>query len=235
MKKNNFSDVVFVFDGKGENFRKKIYPSYKSNRPKMPEDLIVQMQEIKSHLAHLGLTYLQLDSNEADDVISSFIETFKSDSYYFYIFTRDKDMMQLIDNKVSVVKYSGKCLINYGYLEFVRDYNFEPKNYVDYLSILGDKSDNIDGIKGIGPVTSRKLIKEFGNVESICKKVQTLPEKVKVLIEGNEKQLIDNKLLVNLRRYLIFPRSLKEYSTSINNEKISKIKLFLKEGLKKML
>src|SRR5947208_2120649 len=125
------------------------------------------MKELKSLLEKVNIACIQLTDCEADDIIASFINV--STKIYpdtiFDIFTRDKDLLQLINENTNILKYINGKIALYTYNHFSQEYNFAPKNYVDYLSLLGDNVDNITGIKGIGPVNAKKLIEQFQTVE----------------------------------------------------------------------
>src|SRR6185437_1981757 len=103
-------------------------------------------------------------------------------SLIFDIFTRDKDLLQLLNQNINVLKYiNGKSTL-YTYENFCQEYSFVPENYVDYLSLLGDNIDNIEGVKGIGPVNAKKLIQQFQTVENVYLKISNLPETTRNLL-----------------------------------------------------
>src|SRR4051794_26845875 len=161
-KKGDYQKLLVVFDGGGTNFRKILLPQYKAQREAMPEELYQQMEAVKLLLEKTNITYLQLENQEADDLIASFINQKMKDNPHlvFDIFTRDKDLLQMLNQNINILKYiNGKSAL-YTYENFCQEYRFTPNNYVDYLSLLGDNVDNIEGIKGIGPVGAKKLIQQ---------------------------------------------------------------------------
>jgi DNA polymerase I len=165
------------------------------------------MGELKELLKKIHINYIQLINCEADDVIASFInQSLKSNSdTVFDIFTRDKDLLQLLDKNVNILKYiEGKSTL-YTYENFCQEYNFAPINYIDYLSLLGDNIDNIEGVKGIGPVSAKKLIQQFGTVENICQKIDNLPENTKKLLENKEQTICLNKKIIGLEKNIDLP------------------------------
>jgi len=206
-KKGDYQKLLVVFDGGGTNFRKVLLPHYKAQREAMPEELYEQMETIKSLLKKTGITYLQLESQEADDLIASFVSQKLKDSTHltFDVFTRDKDLLQLLNQNINILKYiNGKSTL-YTYENFCEEYKFIPNSYVDYLSLLGDNVDNIEGIKGIGPVNAKKLIQQFQNVENIYQEINKLPEITKRLLVGKEKLVFSNKKIISLVENIPLP------------------------------
>src|SRR3954467_9364816 len=127
------------------------------------------MKIIKPLLEKTNINCIQLIDCEADDLIASFI-TQNLQNYpksTFDIFTRDKDLLQLLEERVNILKYINGKITLYTTNNFCQEYQFSPANYVDYLSLLGDQVDNIEGIRGVGPVNAKKLIQQFGTVENI--------------------------------------------------------------------
>jgi len=206
-KKGDYQKLLVVFDGGGTNFRKVLLPHYKAQREAMPEELYEQMETIKSLLEKTGITYLQLESQEADDLIASFVSQKLKDNTHmtFDIFTRDKDLLQILNQNINILKYiNGKSTL-YTYKNFCDEYKFIPNSYVDYLSLLGDNVDNIEGIKGIGPVNAKKLIQQFQNVENIYQEINKLPEITKRLLVGKEKLVFSNKKIISLVENIPLP------------------------------
>ncbi|CAG8589978.1 13117_t:CDS:1 [Ambispora leptoticha] len=206
-KKGDYQKLLVVFDGGGTNFRKNLLPQYKAQREAMPEELYKQMEMVKSLLEKTNITYLQLENHEADDLIASFIKKNqeKNSQIIFDVFTRDKDLLQLLSQNINILKYiNGKTTL-YTYEIFCQEYNFTPHNYIDYLSLLGDKVDNIEGVNGIGPVNAKKLIQQFQSVENIYQKINNLPEITKHLLIDKEKLVLVNKKLISLAEDISLP------------------------------
>src|SRR5205814_5312795 len=112
---------------------------------------------LQSLLAEINPTPLKLVNCEGDDIIASFIQQNQAAEMVFDIFTRDKDMLQLINPHTNILKYIDGKITRYTAEHFQAEYNFAPANYVDYLSLIGDNVDNIGGVRGIGPVGAKKL------------------------------------------------------------------------------
>ena len=202
LKKGNYQRLLVFFDGGGTNFRKNLLPQYKAQREDMPEELWEQMKELKELLKKTDINFIQLVNCEADDLIASFISqsTKNNSDTTFDIFTRDKDLLQLLNKNVNILKYIDRKSTLYTYENFCQEYNFTPNNYVDYLSLLGDQVDNIEGVKGIGPVSAKNLISQFQTVENIYQKLDDLPENTKKLLENKEKMVYLNKKIIRLEK-----------------------------------
>lgn len=213
-KKGNYQNLLIVFDGGGSNFRKNLLDNYKEQRTEMSQDLWEQMKILKKLLEESNIALIQMINYEADDLIASFVNRKNEESSLtsLDIFTRDKDLFQLLDKKVSILKYiEGKSKI-YTYENFCQDYGFSPSNYVDYLSLLGDSTDNIKGVNGIGPVNAKKLIQQFGTIEKIFQKIEELPEKTKKILENQEGIAYLNKRIIKLDKNIAFlPEEIKKW------------------------
>lgn len=207
LKKNNYQKLLVTFDGGGTNFRKSLLSHYKANRESMPDQLFQQMEILKTLLTKTNINYIQLIDCEADDIITSFISqnTKKYPSLTYDIFTRDKDLLQLINEKTNILKYINRKITFYTVEHFNQEYNFPPNSYVDYLSLLGDSVDNIAGVKGIGPVNAQKLIQQFSTVENIYQKIDNLPEITKKLLENQKELVFRNKKIISLEKNIPLP------------------------------
>lgn len=169
------------------------------------------MEELKSLLLKTNITYIQLKDWEADDVIASFItqNAKKDTNLTFDIFTRDKDLLQLINENTNILKYIKGKITLYTRKDFQQEYNFCPSSYVDYLSLLGDNVDNIEGVKGIGPVGAKNLIHQFSTAEKIYrdfnKIIENLPDNTKKLLENKQELVFRNKKIISLEKNISLP------------------------------
>jgi DNA polymerase I len=165
------------------------------------------MEELKGLLKKTGINCVQLINHEADDLIASFVNQGVKNSRdeTFNIFTRDKDLLQLLNKNVNILKYIDRKTTLYTYENFCQEYNFAPNNYVDYLSLLGDNVDNIKGVKGIGPVSAKSLVQQFQTVENIYQKIGILPENTRRLLENKEKIVYLNKKIIRLEKSVDLP------------------------------
>lgn len=181
--------IAVAFDSKEKTFRHEKYKDYKSSRAAMPEDMIPQIDRIKQIIEILKIPIYILPKYEADDLIGTAVREASEKGLESFVFTPDKDFNQLVSNKVKIVK-PGKStdeIIIYDVNRVKEEFGFEPKQMIDYLALIGDTSDDIPGVAGIGPKTAVPLIQEFGSVENIYKNIDKIPK------EGLKKKLIDGK------------------------------------------
>ena len=166
--------VAVAWDVKGPTFRHEEYIAYKANRPKTDEALLEQIPLTKEMIASFGIKELEQSGYEADDLIGSLARKFYDQVESIIILTGDQDLMQLVNGKVKVLLPArGKVPAKlYGEEEVRERYGVEPKQIVDYKALVGDPSDNIPGVAGIGPKTAAKLLQEFGSLEEIYRMVK---------------------------------------------------------------
>ncbi|CAG8710655.1 12603_t:CDS:1 [Racocetra fulgida] len=164
------------------------------------------MEILKELLTKTSITYVQLVDWEADDIIASFVaqNTQKSD-LTFDIFTRDKDLLQLLSQNTNILKYIKEKITLYTQQNFYQEHDFPPSSYVDYLSLLGDNVDNIEGVRGIGPVSAKKLIKQFHTVENVYQNTEDLPDNIKNLLIDKEELVFRNKKVISLEKKVLLP------------------------------
>lgn len=195
--------IVFALDSdKGENFRKKLYPQYKENRPTPPEDLKVQIQKGIELLKGMGFKLIEIPGFESDDVIASLVEWGKREGFgKIKILSTDKDLCQLIeDNRVTLYDF-------FKNLEIDREGCFKkfgvyPEQFRDYLALVGDSTDNIPGVRGIGPKRARELLEKYHSLEEIYSHLEELPAGIRKKLEEGRKSAFLSRELVQLRRDL---------------------------------
>ena len=162
----NPDKLIIIFDSKGPSFREAISKEYKAQRPPMPGNLIAQVPYVKKIMEAMGLPVLELQGFEADDIIGTIVENLKKhDDMETCIVTGDKDMMQLVSEKVCVFDSMKMQVIREP--EVVDKLGVKPALVVDYLALCGDTSDNIPGVPGIGEKTARELINNIGSLDRI--------------------------------------------------------------------
>ena len=157
--------IGIVFDAKGKNFRHEIFSEYKANRSKMPEELSEQIPKLYEILDLLGFPPIIVEGVEADDVIGTLSNKYKKNKN-IKIFSGDKDFAQLVDSNVVIINPVSLDIMDERAVK--KKFDIEAKNIIDYLALVGDKSDNIPGIPGVGAKTASRLINQFGNIEKIC-------------------------------------------------------------------
>ncbi|MBT3413412.1 MAG: DNA polymerase I, partial [Candidatus Jacksonbacteria bacterium] len=160
--------AVMTFDEKGPTFRNKMYKEYKAHREKKPDELYAQIPRVKEISEALGIPAIGIQGFEADDVIGTLSEKFKSETEVV-ILTGDLDTLQLVDDHVSVYtfKHGVKEMFTYDEAAVVDRYELVPDQMIDYKALRGDPSDNIPGVAGIGEKGAINLIKEFKTLEGV--------------------------------------------------------------------
>ncbi len=189
------SAVLAVFDARGETERHREYPEYKATRDAMPEDLSVQMETIKSILPLAGVALYTKPGFEADDIIATLALATDEE---VVIVTKDKDIFQLINDRIRI--YDDNTGMLMGADEAKAKYGVTPEQMVDYLSLMGDKSDNIPGVTGIGEKTAAKLISEYGTIENIYDNIKDFKGKLKENLERDKNNLSTARSLIALRK-----------------------------------
>ena len=159
------STVVVVFDAKGKTFRDEIYSDYKAQRPPMPDDLRVQIEPIHNIIKAMGLPMLIIDGVEADDVIGTLAVQATAAEQPVVISTGDKDIAQLVNEHITLINtMNNSTLDRAGVIE---KFGIPPELIIDYLALLGDKSDNIPGVPGVGEKTALGLLQGIGGLDDI--------------------------------------------------------------------
>jgi DNA polymerase-1 len=208
LKENNYQKLLVVFDSAKINFRHHILPGYKIHRLATPPQFLQQMDCLQEIFVQSNIPLAKLANFEADDLIASFTsQNSKSHpDWKLDIFSQDKDLMQLLSPQVSIYRYDNKReIVPFTYSEFCQEYKFAPSSYVDYLCLLGDKSDNIRGINGIGIKSAQQLIQKFGTVEMLYQSICQLPVKKQNLLTNSKQLVYQNKQLITLRKDLTLP------------------------------
>jgi DNA polymerase-1 len=164
-------------DAKGKTFRDDIYPEYKAHRPPMPDELAAQIEPIHDIIRALGLPLIQVQGVEADDVIGTLARAAAAEGRETVISTGDKDMAQLVDGHVRLVDTMKDA--EYNHDAVVAKFGVTPQQIVDYLALVGDTSDNIPGVPGVGPKTAAKWLQEYGSLDEIVSHANDVPGKAR--------------------------------------------------------
>ncbi|MCM1023420.1 MAG: DNA polymerase I [Prevotella sp.] len=159
--------IAVAFDLRAPTFRHKAVESYKANRHGMPEELAGQMPIIKELLTALGIKILECEGFEADDILGTLSKLCADEKGECYVLTGDRDSLQLIGDGVTVLLQTNKGTVRYDEEKFTEDYGIAPIELIDLKALMGDSSDNISGVKGIGEKTATQLIKDFHTVEQL--------------------------------------------------------------------
>ncbi len=163
--KPNYCAVAF--DLKAPTFRHKMYDGYKANRKGMPEELAVQLPYAKECMTHMGLTVLSCEGYEADDILGTLASSMGTEKLHVYVLTGDRDSLQLISEHVSVLLVKTKETIEFDRGVFREQYGINPEQFVEVKALMGDSSDNIPGVAGIGEKTALKLIADHKSVADL--------------------------------------------------------------------
>lgn len=194
LEKFRGSIFVAALDSSRHTFRREMYPEYKSHRKETPEDLRVQWEYIMEACECFGLHIEKHPGFEADDIIASYVKQLNTNK--INIISHDKDLAQLLVHKnVKYYNHSTKKFIDRDFIE--QKYDIQLEYFLDYLSLLGDKSDNVPGVSGIGPKTASALIKQFQTVENFILNSDALPNtKLYNRIKSNiDKAILSKKLI----------------------------------------
>jgi DNA polymerase I len=219
ISEQNAEFIGICFDISRKTHRQKKYKDYKIQRPPLPDELKSQFPIIRSLIKALGIKSVEKENYEADDVIASLSRQAINEGKKVVVVSSDKDLYQLLaEEGVSVYNYREQKF--YKAADFVKKYGFKPCYMADYLSLLGDASDNIPGAKGIGKVGATKLIKKFGSIDNIFQNLDKLSPKEASRIKDNKKQIILSKELAQLSE----PK-LKMKVSRLKRDKIDKDKL----------
>lgn len=181
--------VAIAFDSKGKTFRHKQYKEYKANRPPAPDELKSQFPIVREAVEAFGFQAFAVEGYEADDLIGTICEqTEKRDDLETIIVTGDMDMLQLVDDNTKVLKVQRgvKDTLLFDPKMVKSKMGFEPEQVVEYKGLRGDSSDNIPGVKGIGEKGATELLKKYGTIEEIYKKLDEVPGRAKKALEGHE-------------------------------------------------
>ena len=166
--------ILVAFD-KGKTFRHAKYDFYKGGRIETPEELKVQFPIAKEMLGYMGIQYYEIDNYEADDIIGTFARICDEDpNYVGTIISSDKDLLQLLSNQVDIKLLKQKDYIRYNPKTFQEAYGIEPIRMIDLKALMGDASDNIPGVKGIGEKTALKLLVEYGTLDNLYQHIDEM-------------------------------------------------------------
>ena len=168
------SYILVAFD-KGKTFRHEKYKDYKGGRGETPDELKVQFPIAKELLTYMGIKYYEIDNYEADDIIGTFADYCDKDPNFIgTIISSDKDLLQLISNDIDIKLLKSKDYIRYNRDSFYAEYGIEPINIIDLKALMGDSSDNIPGVKGIGEKGALKLLQEYKTLDGIYENIDNI-------------------------------------------------------------
>ncbi len=181
----------------GKTFRDDLFPDYKGTRQKMPDDLRLQIERIRQIVRTFGIPILEADGFEADDVLGTIARRAAGQNVSVYILTGDRDLLQLADQSITI-RLAGQKLSeakDYGPEEVITRYGIRPDQIIDYKAMVGDSSDNIPGVHGIGEKSAVKFLQEFNSLDNIYKNIEQIPDRYRSKLEkGREAAHLSYKL-----------------------------------------
>ncbi|XP_049365222.1 uncharacterized protein LOC125830047 isoform X2 [Solanum verrucosum] len=197
------SHIAVVFDHDGLNFRHNMYPSYKSNRSPTPDTIVQGLQFLKASLKAMSIKVIEVPGVEADDVIGTLAVRSVDAGFKVRVVSPDKDFFQILSPSLRLLRIAprGFEMVSFGMEEFAGKYGgLKPSQFVDLTSLMGDKSDNIPGVHGIGDVHAIQLIAKFGTLENLLECIEQVEE------ERIRKALLSNAELARLSKDLAILR-----------------------------
>ena len=225
------TDVVIALESKTILERNKYYPEYKNNRKEKDPDLKFQIGKILELIKLMGFCAISIDGYEADDVIGSVAAQRYADYDEIIIESLDKDLSQLINDKVILLDSKNGIMKNSEFI--LNKYGVTPTEFIDYLSLVGDNADNVPGVKGVGPKSATNLIKQFGTLEKIYENIEDIKGATKTKLSDCKdigfmsKRLVTVVLDLDLGEYdpklnLVQTQPLKDFLMNLDLEKLMK-------------
>jgi DNA polymerase I len=198
--------LAVVFDGGLPAERLRLLETYKAQRPPMPDALRSQVELAKEYLDKARTAWLLMEAQEADDVIATVSEKAQGEGVAVRIATGDKDMYQLIDDRVTLLPPTAKGKAEFGAQQVLDKTGVAPAQIVEWLALVGDASDNVPGVPGVGPKTAAKLLGAFGSIEVMWERIEEVasPRTREALVANRE--IVERNLdMVRLNRGLAVP------------------------------
>ena len=189
--------IAVVMDAKGKTFRHDMYQQYKANRPPMPEDLRDQQVYIKKIIPAMGLPLISITGVEADDVIGTLSVQATEKGFHTMIVSSDKDLTQLVNNKVVMVDTMKNLRLDPAGVE--EKFGVPPERIIEFLALTGDSSDNIPGIPKVGPKTAAKWLSEYGDLDNIVRHAEEIKGKVGEYLRDNLEVLALSRQLTTIK------------------------------------
>lgn len=218
--------VAVAFDLRSPTFRHKAVASYKANRKGMPPELAQQLPIVKQLLTAMGVKVVECEGYEADDILGTLSRSCSDSGNECFVLTGDRDSLQLINDNVTVLLATNKDTIRYTPERFSEDYGFEPIKLIDLKALMGDSSDNITGVAGIGEKTASNLIKEYGTIEDLYENYadSNLTKGVKAKLEKGAESAKESKWLATIIKNVPIDDNPESYIPSApDNAEISRL------------
>ena len=218
--------LVCAFDSKEKTFRHKMYSSYKANRPEMPLELQQQIPHLWEVLEAMNIPVLRKPGFEADDIIGTITNSVSDSQIESYIVSGDKDFMQLINDKVFLYAPGKRNYppVIYDRQGVIKKWGLPPEKIIDLLALMGDSSDNVPGVSGVGVKTAVKLLKEYDNIESVLDNASKIKNKrvYDGLTNGRDSAYLSKELVTIVKDVDVDTSIEKFIINSFNREDLSK-------------
>jgi len=201
IRKEDPHSIACVFDTSAPTFRHKRYPQYKATREKMPEELAQQFPFIRQVVENFNLPLLEKEGFEADDIIGTLARRGEAEGMDVFLVTSDKDFMQLVNDRIRMYMPSRRSdsgeVVLFGPAQVKEKMGVPPGQIIDLLALMGDSSDNIPGVPGIGPKTAVKLIEEYGSFDAVLAAAPDMKSSStqRKLVENKDKALLSRELV----------------------------------------
>jgi len=234
----NPDSIIATFDLKAPTFRHKEYSEYKAGRNKMPPELAEQFPIIKELLKFMGIKIFEIEGFEADDLIGTVSKFAENNETEVFVVTGDKDALQLASDttKIVITKKGVSETAVYDRKTFIDEFEVTPTQFIDVKGLMGDKSDNIPGVPGVGEKTAFKLIKEYGCIEEVLKNIDNIPgKKLKENLENNVEQAIFSKKLATIMREVPIEITLDDINCSEKENVLEIKKMLIRLEMKSIL
>ena len=225
--------LAVAFDMRGPVFRHEMYAEYKANRPPMPDDLAVQIPYIKELVHAMNIPCFEMQGLEADDIIASSVRVLEEQGHSVVVVSGDKDLLQLVNEKTVMWDPMKNKIMDIAAVE--EKYNVKTEQLLDCYALMGDSSDNIPGVPGIGPKTAEKLINEHNSLEGIYEALDSMKKsKMKERLAENKEMAFLSRDLIRLKYDAEVPADLSAYTLQdADEEKLQD--LFGRLGFKSMV
>ena len=204
--------AAVAFDLKAPNFRKKRFSYYKEGRHETPPELLAQFDDAKECMRLLGLHTLELEGYEADDILGTLSTLACGEGYHAYVLSGDRDLLQLISPCVTVLLAATGDTVSYDRDTFFAKYGIEPEEFVDLKALMGDSSDHIYGVPGVGEKTAIRLIKDFHSVDGVYENIEdpSITKGLRAKLEAGKQSAYDSRWLATICREVPLGLSLED-------------------------
>lgn len=231
--------IVACFDTAKPTFRHQTFSEYKAHRAATPDDIVIQFPMLKKVLESFSIAIFEKEGFEADDLIATIADKAAKEDCQIYIVSGDLDNLQLVNEKIKVYT-PGKSIkeaIVYDEQKVFERFGVTPSQMNDFKALVGDSSDNVPGVKGIGPKTATELIKEYGNIENLYSELATdtavVKPKVKETLKQNKENAFLSKQLVKTKKDIPVNFNLQDHKFNFDKEKVKSA--FLELGFQSLI